>query len=144
MAIAPSAIQAVEPSLPSAGASADRQPIAVSAAAETTEDTATAPPPSSSSSVRDYLADIMAALTRHKRYPETARMQRQEGTVLIAFSIDRGGRVLSFDIRRGSGSVALDDAAAEMIRRSDPLPAAPPTYAGARLDLVLPVTFNLQ
>jgi periplasmic protein TonB len=92
----------------------------------------------------DYLAAVLAWLERHKEYPEDARRDREEGTALIAFTIDRGGNVLSFDIRRSAGNDALDRAAKEMVRRSNPLPAVPPTYPGARIEMVLPVTFALQ
>ncbi len=91
-----------------------------------------------------YLAQLMASLERHKRYPDIARHRQEQGTVLVAFAIDRAGRVVSLDIRRGSGSVALDGAAEEMIREAEPLPAVPASYRGARLELVFPVTFDLQ
>jgi protein TonB len=114
------------------------------AAGNTTGEGAVASAPSARSSDRNYLAEIMASLARHKRYPEVARRQEEQGTVLIAFAVDRAGRLLSFDIRKGSGNAALDRAAEEMVRRADPLPPAPASYAGTRLDLVLPVTFSLQ
>ncbi|HUN52892.1 MAG TPA: TonB family protein [Candidatus Sulfotelmatobacter sp.] len=92
----------------------------------------------------DYLAAVMAALERQKRYPEIARRRQEQGTVLIDFAIDRVGRVLSARIRRGSGSALLDSAAEAMVHQADPLPAPPASYAAARLELVLPVTFSLQ
>jgi periplasmic protein TonB len=92
----------------------------------------------------DYLALIMAWLERHKTYPAAARSRREQGTVLVAFAIDRGGHLLSFGVRRSSGSTELDAAAEDMIRRADPLPAVPVSYSGRELDLVLPVTFALK
>ena len=92
----------------------------------------------------DYLAAVVAWLERHKEYPEAARRDREEGTALIAFTIDRGGNVLSFDIRRSAGNDALDRAARDMVRRSNPLPAMPASYPGTRIELVLPVTFALE
>ena len=64
--------------------------------------------------------------------------------MLIAFALDRAGHVLSCDIRKGSGNVALDRAAEKMIHDADPLPPAPPSYPGTRVEMVLPVTFNLE
>jgi protein TonB len=93
---------------------------------------------------REYFAEISAALARHQRYPEGARRRGEEGTVLIAFALDRAGHVLSFDIRKRSGNVALDRAAEEMVRDADPLPPAPPSYPGARIEMTLPVLFNLK
>ena len=92
----------------------------------------------------DYLAAIMAALARHKQYPDGARLRGEQGIVLVAFAIDRSGRVLSFDVRRSSGSAALDEAAEAMVRHTEPLPPAPSNIPGVRLEIVLPVSFNLH
>ena len=92
----------------------------------------------------DYLAAIMAALARHKRYPDDARLRGEQGVVLVAFAVDRSGRVLSLDVRRSSGSTALDEAAEAMVRGAEPLPAAPQSYLGTRLEIVLPVSFDLH
>ena len=86
----------------------------------------------------------MASLARHKRYPDLARQRQEQGSVVIAFAIDRTGHVVSIDIRRGSGSAVLDGAAEAMVRASDPLPPLPASYASARLDMTFPVAFTLQ
>lgn len=91
-----------------------------------------------------YLAAIKAWLDQHKEYPKEGRRRHEQGTVLIDFVIDRHGQVLSSNIRQSSGSSVLDAAAEDMVRRSNPLPPAPPTYPSSRLELVLPVTFKLQ
>jgi protein TonB len=91
-----------------------------------------------------YLAQIMASLARHKRYPDLARQRQEQGSVMIAFAIDRAGHVVSIDIRHGSGSAVLDSAAEAMVRDSDPLPPLPASYASARLDMTFPVAFTLQ
>lgn len=92
----------------------------------------------------DYLRAIVDRLERYKIYPEDARSRREQGTVLVAFSIDRSGRILSFDVRKSSGSASLDRAAQDMIYRADPLPPIPTSYAAAQLSLALPVTFALR
>jgi len=86
----------------------------------------------------------MASLARHKRYPELARERQEQGKVVIAFAIDRAGHIVSIDVRRGSGSAALDSAAEAMVRDSDPLPPLPASYRSARLDMTFPVAFTLQ
>lgn len=103
-----------------------------------------APSGASLSADSDYLAAIMAALARHKHYPDRARLRGEQGTVLVAFAVDRSGRILSFDVRRGSGSAALDEAAEAMVRGTEPLPPAPPNIPGARFEIILPVSFNLR
>lgn len=100
--------------------------------------------PSTSSPWADYLAVVMAWLERHKEYPDEARSRQEEGTVLIAFAIDHGGRILSSAIRQSSGDFVLDAAAKELLRRSNPLPPPPATYPDSQLDMVLPVTFAFR
>jgi len=104
----------------------------------------TAPSGASLSADSDYLATIMAALARHKHYPDSARLRGEEGIVLVAFAVDRSGRVLSLDVRRSSGSNALDEAAEAMVRATEPLPPAPPSLPSTRLEIVLPISFSLH
>ena len=92
----------------------------------------------------DYLRAVVAWLERHKIYPEEARIKRQQGTVLIVFSIDRGGHITSFAIRKSSGFAVLDSAAEDMVDRSDPVPPMPASDERERLTLTLPVKFDLQ
>jgi protein TonB len=87
---------------------------------------------------------LIAHLNRAKRYPSEARQRREEGTVRLSFSIDRSGRVLSYQIIGSSGSAALDQEALGMIQRASPLPAPPPELGGARISLTVPVRFNLN
>ena len=50
--------------------------------------------------------------------------------------IDRRGRVLSMRVIEGSGDSAYDEAALEMIRRSDPVPQPPPMEADEGLNFI--------
>jgi protein TonB len=93
---------------------------------------------------QDYLARLAAWLERHKDYPRAARLRREEGTVLLRFTIDRSGRLLDWRIERGSGHAALDREVAAMIGRADPLPAMPAEMPQARLELTVPVQFRLR
>jgi periplasmic protein TonB len=146
------ALAAPTPPVPAAAAEAARPPADAplppetssgSSVAEKVEAAGAAAAPDAGATARDYLALISAALARHQRYPEDARRRQEQGTVLIAFALDRAGHVLSLDIRKGSGSAALDRAAEAMVRAADPLPPAPPSYPGARVEMVLPLTYDL-
>ncbi|MFJ5370340.1 energy transducer TonB, partial [Bosea sp. CER48] len=64
-----------------------------------------------------WRGSLIAHLNRFKRFPNGAA----PGTVQVAFSIDRGGRVLSARLVRGSGDAALDEEAVAMIRRASPV-----------------------
>jgi protein TonB len=93
---------------------------------------------------QDYLARLAAWLEQHKKYPRAARLRREEGTVLLHFTIDRGGRLLDWRIERGSGHAALDREVAAMLGRSAPLPAMPAEMPQNRLELTVPVQLHLR
>lgn len=115
---------------------------------------AAAPPPSSRASApqaasqgtsetplvstASWRGTLIAHLNRYKRFPGGA----DPGTVQVAFSIDRGGRVLSARLAGSSGNAALDEEAVAMIRRASPVPAPPDGVGGSVLALAVPVRFN--
>lgn len=92
----------------------------------------------------DYMAALRAWLERHKRYPRTAQLRRQEGVVLLSFVMDRNGRVLAHRLQQTSGHVALDREVEALIQRAQPLPPLPATMAQARLEVVVPIRFSLD
>lgn len=81
---------------------------------------------------------LIAHLNRFKRFPGGAN----PGTVQVAFSIDRGGRVLSARLVRASGDPALDEEAVAMIRRASPVPAPPDGLGGGSISLAVPIRFS--
>ncbi len=96
---------------------------------------ASSPSPAATASWR---GSLMAHLNRYKRFPGGA----SPGTVQVAFSIDRGGRVLSARLVRGSGDAALDGEAVAMIRRASPVPAPPDGLGGSAIALSVPIKFS--
>jgi protein TonB len=96
-----------------------------------------APPPS-------YVGSLLAALERHKAYPQAARWRRAEGTALLRFAMRRDGSVAAWRIERSSGHDDLDGAVAEMIRRASPLPPPPVELTGDPVELTVPVRFSLR
>src|SRR5437016_675146 len=84
------------------------------------------PPPTprpTSAAVPSWQRLLVAQLERHKRYPPQAG--GKVGEARLAFSIDRGGRVLASRIVHSSGSDALDREALALLRRAAPLPPPP-------------------
>ena len=74
-------------------------------------------------------ADWDAALTQwvneHKYYPEAAAEQNQQGSVEIAFTVDRHGNVTGLHLLNGSGSPFLDQAWLGLFQGAQ-LPPFPP------------------
>lgn len=94
--------------------------------------------------LQDYAALVRAWIERYKAYPDRAQMRRQEGTVLLAFTLDRQGNVMAHRIVESSGYDLLDQAAADMVERASPFPPLPDDLPGPSLDLQLPVPFDLR
>ncbi|WP_109118922.1 energy transducer TonB [Azospirillum sp. TSO22-1] len=92
----------------------------------------------------DYAASVSSRLERLKTYPRQARLQRQEGTVLVRFRVDAEGQVVSCAIAGGSGYALLDEEACALVRRASPLPSPPGTSGQGSLELTVPVRFFLN
>jgi len=104
-----------------------------------------APPARRASSNADatWEALLLAHLEKYRRYPAAARARREEGVSFVTFRMNRAGKVLSASLGRSSGSIFLDRAAMETIRRAQPLPAIPEGKPD-ELELSVPVEFFLQ
>jgi protein TonB len=87
---------------------------------------------------------LLRHLNAHKRYPAVARARHQEGVVTIRFTMDREGRVLARGIERSSRVAALDGECLMLLERAQPLPPPPPSIAGDRIELVVPINFLLR
>ncbi|MFT0891792.1 TonB family protein [Pseudochelatococcus sp. G4_1912] len=87
---------------------------------------------------------MLAHLNRHKRYPVAARQRGEVGVARLQFTMDRSGKVLSYQLLGSAGSPLLDQEAVAMIQRASPLPAIPPEVSGGKLTLTVPVRFNLR
>jgi protein TonB len=100
--------------------------------------------PNTSNAVPTWKTHILALLERHKRYPESAQSRHQQGIAEVFFSLDRQGRVIVSRVVRSSGASALDEEALALLRRAQPFPPPPPELPGGRVDLTMPIRFNLR
>ena len=92
---------------------------------------------------KDYFSRLIAWLNRHKDYPPAVKKKKQQGTVVLAFSIDRSGTVLTSRVQESSGYPLLDQAALDMLARANPLPAMPDSMKRQRLRLAVPIEYSL-
>ncbi|OAE97711.1 hypothetical protein AYJ54_34880 [Bradyrhizobium centrolobii] len=83
---------------------------------------------------------LVAHIERKKRYPASGA--EQSADIIVSFTIDRQGRLTSVGIAKGSGDARFDQAALEMIRRADPLPAPPSVVADRNLSFRIPISFR--
>lgn len=94
--------------------------------------------------VASYAGVLKGWLQRNMHYPRAARLAGQEGNVVIRFVIDRQGNVQSVELESGSGHSLLDREATEMVERGDPFPAMPDDMPGERLEVRVPVSFEVR
>lgn len=90
-----------------------------------------------------YRAALGEWLERHKRYPETARERREQGRVVLRFTVDRSGRVESFAITQGSGYPDLDAAVERMMQGAE-LPPFPGDMPQPRIQVSVAIRFSLE
>jgi protein TonB len=85
----------------------------------------------------------MRALNAHKVYPAHLKKAKIEGTVTLAFTINRQGEVIASSVQKSSGQPALDQAAMEMVKNASPLPSIPTWMNRDTLSLSVPVEYAL-
>lgn len=98
----------------------------------------------SSGVVASYAGTLKGWLTENMHYPRAARLDGQEGKVVVRFVIDREGRVQSVVLESESGYPLLDREAQEMIERGDPFPKIPEEMSAEQLEVRVPVNFNIR
>jgi TonB family protein len=89
-----------------------------------------------------WIAQLSAHFDRHKRNPHVQKFR--DAKVVIDVTFDRMGHVVASRIAESSGDAAYDEAALDMLRRSDPVPQPPPLVADQGLNFTLPVIFKLK
>lgn len=87
---------------------------------------------------------LLGRLQAYRRYPRRAQSAGQEGVVLVAFTVDRRGAVLSVRIVRGAGYPLLDDEALATVRRASPVPPPPSDVPGDPVEVMVPVDFYVR
>lgn len=90
----------------------------------------------------NYEQRVLLWLKRHGNYPRDSYRYNQEGIVLLEFTINRNGRILSYDILESSGYHLLDRAVREMMARASPVPPMPATIPEAQMRFTVPVRFE--
>ena len=75
-----------------------------------------AAPASNPSHEAAYVSQVRLQIEHHKIYPALARNLDMSGTVEVAYTLNRQGRLVSVEIAKSSGSEILDKAALQAVR----------------------------
>ncbi|TCW06476.1 protein TonB [Raoultella sp. BIGb0138] len=94
----------------------------------------------------DWSGQLLAHLSRFKRYPAVALRQQRQGVVYISITLDRQGNVLMAKLLRSSGVDSLDHEAEQLAKRATPLPAPPDDIRAGQpsFSVTLPIRFDLR
>ena len=87
--------------------------------------------------VRQRIADA-------KYYPRIARRRGMEGQPVIAFTLNKEGRLTKVDLAQTSGYQLLDQAALEAVHRAAPYPEIPAELNTNIFQFKLPISFVLK
>jgi protein TonB len=93
---------------------------------------------------RSWMALMAKQLQRFKSYPSGARARNEEGVAILAFTLDRDGHVVSWQIVSSTGHPDLDAEIGTMIARAQPLPAFPGSMTQAQAEFIVNVHFSLH
>jgi periplasmic protein TonB len=89
---------------------------------------------------REWWKQISTQLINEKRFPPAAK--GQTGDARVRFTVDRKGRLLSYELVQSTGSPMLDAEAIAMVRRAAPFPPPPQQQGHERLTFILPIAFR--
>lgn len=91
----------------------------------------------------DYLDVVRRHLSRYKHYPDDAAKKKQEGSVIVSFTLAHDGTVTGAWIDQSSGNPLLDQAALAMFRDGSPVPPVPERYWSKTGPITISVDFKL-
>lgn len=90
-----------------------------------------------------YHSKLLRWTYKNIRYPKRALQREQEGSVRIAVTIDRNGKVLNSMELEGTQYGLLNTEAMKAVERSDPFPPMPQDVLGEKFEFTLPITFSM-
>lgn len=91
-----------------------------------------------------YSDKLRAVIEQNQHYPVMALRRKQQGTVMVGFNLDRGGRLTECHIVESCGHKLLDRAALRAVETVDRFPPFPAEFNAPQADFVIPVTFALR
>jgi len=91
-----------------------------------------------------YISDVMRKTLQNMRYPRRAQERAQEGSIRLAVTVSRDGKLQDVKIVEESRYSLLNKEALDSVERANPFPALPEGIAGESFAFGIPITFRLQ
>ncbi len=91
-----------------------------------------------------FTGKVRQRIANAKYYPRIARRRGMEGRPIIAFTLDRQGRLTKVDLAQTSGYQLLDRAALKAVHQAAPYPEIPAPLKMNSFQFKLPISFVLK
>lgn len=91
-----------------------------------------------------FTGQVRQRIANAKFYPRIARRRGIEGQPVVAFTLDRGGRLMKANLEKTSGYQVLDQAALEAVQEAAPYPEIPAELNTETFQFKLPISFILK
>lgn len=91
-----------------------------------------------------YAAQVLSWIEARKVMPEALKRRRTHGVVVVAFTLDRFGRMSRAVIVESSGDRALDAAAMDLLSTAAPFPKAPRDSDWNRRRFETPISYAVK
>jgi len=94
--------------------------------------------------MNDFYMKVGRQIAYAKIYPDFARKKGYQGKILVAFKIDRDGKILNLSVSQSSGYKILDEAALDAVKEAGPYPPIPNELKKNFLKLKIPISYALR
>ncbi|PCI63465.1 MAG: hypothetical protein COB37_05040 [Kordiimonadales bacterium] len=93
--------------------------------------------------VKDWYRAVAVKVAKKHVYPRSALSREIEGRALVHITVDRTGKIVTYEITKPTGQSVLDKAIPKMIRRISPLPKPPASITESQLQFVIPISWSM-
>ncbi len=94
--------------------------------------------------LRSWQRSIARAVASKQVYPRSALRREIEGSAKVRVTVDRSGKIASFEMIQATGHEELDREVPKLMKRINPLPKPPADISDEQLTFVLPLSWVLQ
>lgn len=91
-----------------------------------------------------YSEMLRQTIERNQRYPVMSIRSRQQGTVMISFTLRNDGELVECRVSRSCGYQLLDRAALRAVQSTERYPPFPESFTSKQTEFVVPVTFMID